>query len=130
MNRKIVGILVTTLLISAALPAVGTMNVKLSEKPLATSDIDWEVTIDRGEYDSIRHIEQTDDDGYICCGLTEESDMFYVQVLKLDSTGGIDWHIVNYNLNASVVTVQDSWVFGMYYGEKVLVCLFSYGVSM
>jgi hypothetical protein len=86
----------------------------MKNSPLKTSEVEWELTVDGGEYDSIRHIEQTNDDGYICCGLTEESDMFYVQVLKLTSAGDIDWHIVNYDLNSSFVTGPNSWVFGMY----------------
>jgi len=115
MKKKIVGICVCMLLIATALPAVGTLNKTINEKNVETQSrgIEWNLTYDRGEFDDIRYITQTDD-GYICCGLTEESNNFYVWILKLDADGNEDWHIVNYDLNGTGLGTTDNDVFSMH----------------
>jgi len=114
--KKIVGVLVMTLLIMTAIPTIGIMNKNFEEEvTLQNFDgVEWSQTIDRGEFDSIRYVEQTADDEYICCGLTEESDMFYVQLLKIKSDGNVNWSVVNYNLNASIVGDSLSYLYAYY----------------
>jgi len=115
MKKKIIGILVCMLLIATAVPAVGTINKNTNEKTVLQlpNGVEWDLTIDRGEFDSIRHVEQTSDGGYIGCGLTEESDMFYCYLIKVDSDGNEDWRVINYDLNASYVTSPSSDVYAM-----------------
>lgn len=116
MKEKIIGILVCMLLIVTAIPAVGELNKTIDEKPTIKNlnGIEWNITYGGDEFDAIRNVEQTDDDGYICCGLTEESDNFYVYLLKLDSDGNEEWSIVNTNLNGTYVDPYENDVFGMH----------------
>ncbi len=113
MRKKIIGILVMMLLISTALQTVGT-NIKKEHAVQNLNGVEWDLTIDRGEFDTIRHVEQTTDGEYICCGITEESDEFYVHLLKIKSDGNVNWSVVNYNLNASYVGVSNSNIYAIY----------------
>jgi hypothetical protein len=54
--------------------------------------------------DELRIVEEAHDGGYISCGVTEESDNYYVWLLKLFSNGTEDWHLINYNLNGTIMT--------------------------
>jgi hypothetical protein len=118
MKNKIVGILVTTLLIATALHAVGAMNeVKdiCNENNCSMQPtVEWEKTFGGDEFDMIYSVEQTNDGGYIACGTTEESGMNYVWLLKLDSDGNEEWSVVNHDLNASKMTSADMQVLATY----------------
>ena len=107
MRRKIMGICVCMLVLATALPAAGTLNKNIEKEiePLLPPSVGWNLTYNRGEFDSIRDIQQTKPDGgYICCGLTEESNNFYILLLKLYANGTEEWHVVNYALNGTYVT--------------------------
>ena len=119
MNGKIVGTFVMTLLIATAvLPVVGTMNeVKdiCNESNCSMQPtVEWEKTFGGDEFDWIYSVEQTNDGGYIACGVTEESGMGYVWLLKLDSGGNEEWSVVNHDLNASKMTSTDMQVTATY----------------
>ena len=105
MKKKIVGILVCMLVIATALPAVGIMNKnkQYNIEPLIPPSVEWNLTYDRGEFDEIRYIQQTPEGGYIGCGLTEESNNYYIMLVKLDSDGDEEWHVVNYDLNGTYI---------------------------
>lgn len=105
MKRKLVGICVCMLVIATAVPAVGTLKT-IHENNLQPQrrGVEWNLTYDRGEFDEFRHVTQTmPDKGYICCGLTEETNNYYVLLVKLDTDGNEEWHVVNYDLNGTVV---------------------------
>jgi hypothetical protein len=113
LRKKIVGIFVCTLLIATAIPAVGTMNTTTYKKYNLqyANSIEWNLTYGGDEFDAIRCVDQTSDEGFICCGLTEESDNFYVYLLKLDSEGNEEWNVVKTNLNGTYVDPYDNEVF-------------------
>lgn len=117
MKNKIVVICICTLLIATAAPAVGILNNPIhgkSQQLQNSRNMEWNLTYDRGEFDEIRYILQTTDGGYICCGLTEESDNYYVMILKLDTNGEEEWHVVNYDLNGTILGQTDNWIFTMH----------------
>jgi len=64
--------------------------------------IEWEKTFGGDEYDYFRGIQQTSDGGYIAFGETEQDDMNYAWLLKLDADGNEEWSTVNQELNGSV----------------------------
>lgn len=71
--------------------------------------VEWEKTYGGDEFDHFHWVRQTDDGGYIASGVTEESDMYYAWLLKLDADGNEDWRNVNYDLNGSTIS-NDMWV--------------------
>jgi hypothetical protein len=114
MKKKIVGIFVLTLLITTAvLPAVETTNIKMCQinDTLNQPIVEWEKTFGGDEFDNFIIARQTSDGGYIACGITEESDMYYVRVLKVDSNGNQVWSKTNYDLNGTIVTNTINWVY-------------------
>jgi hypothetical protein len=117
MEKKLVGILVMTLLIATALlPAVSSLKINKENANLSalSPDVEWDYTFGGDEFDILLDITQTDDGGYIACGTTEESDMHYVWLLKLDSSGNEEWRIINHDLNASIMTTTDFQVSAFY----------------
>ncbi|MFE3845304.1 PKD domain-containing protein [Thermoplasmatota archaeon] len=116
MRKKIVGIFVMTLFIaSAVLPALGTMN-EIKDSGISSLDgptVEWLKTYGGEEFDHFHTVRQTDDGGYIACGVTEESDMFYVWLLKVDSYGNEEWSKINYNLNGTYISNTEMWVVGL-----------------
>ena len=115
MKRKIVGMLVTALLIATAvLPAVGTMNenMDITTSNIQQPTVEWKKTYGGDEFDHFHTVRQTDDGGYIACGNTEENDMFYVWLVKVDSAGNEEWSVVNYDLNGSYLTNTEFWIMG------------------
>ena len=110
MNRKMVGILVLTLLIATAvLPVVGTMNEKMDITALNIQQptIEWEKTLGGDEFDYFRCIQQTSDGGYIAFGEKEQDNMNYAWLLKLDANGNEEWSVVSQNLNGSTYDTVD-----------------------
>jgi len=63
--------------------------------------IEWEKTFGGDEFDWFYCIRQTNDGGYIATGTTEESDMHYGWLLKLDADGDEEWSNVNLDLNGA-----------------------------
>jgi len=111
--KKILGIFVMTLLIaSAVLPALGDMNeIKdIETSGILSPTVEWMKTYGGEEFDHFHTARQTDDGGYIACGLTEESDMYYAWLLKVDSGGNEEWSKTNYDLNGSYLTNTDFWI--------------------
>ena len=111
MRKKIVVILVMTLLIGTTLSVNGineekqinnvTSTASLSQPP----EVEWSKTYGESEYECIWGIEETKDGGYIACGVKEESDSYYGWLFKIDSNGNEEWEVVNYDLNGTV----DGW---------------------
>lgn len=105
--RKIIAFLVMTLMIATAvLPVVGTMN---EEKSIEISNVDeptveWLKTFGGDEFDHFHMVKQTIDEGYIACGLTEESDNYFAWLVKLDSNGNEEWSKINYDINGTLLT--------------------------
>jgi len=107
MEKKIVGILVCTLLIATVVfPAVETTNIKMYKinETLNQPTVEWEKTFGGDEFDHFHSARQISDGGYIACGVTEESDMYYAYVLKVDSNGNQLWNKTNYDLNGTLFT--------------------------
>jgi len=108
MKRKIVGICVMTLLIATAvLPVVGTMNenMDITTSNIQQPTVEWKKTYGGDEFDHFHTVRQTDDGGYIACGNTEENDMYYVWLVKVDSAGNEEW-------SGSYLSNTEMWVAG------------------
>jgi hypothetical protein len=99
MNRKILGILVATLLIATAvLPVVGTMNEELKSKEIINKnlnfiddhelEIDWERLYGDSDDDLFRNVKQTVDGGYICVGVKDGQSHW---LFKIDANGDEEW---------------------------------------
>jgi len=104
MKRKIVGILVMTLLIATAvLPAIGTMNenMNITTSNIQQPTVEWEKTYGGDEFDQFRCVQQTSDGGYIAYGEYEELDITYARLMKLDSEGEEEWTVINHNINGT-----------------------------
>ena len=111
--KKILGIFVMTLLTATAvLPALANMNeIKdIETSGILSPTVEWKKTYGGEEFDHFHTARQTDDGGYIACGLTEESDMYYAWLLKVDSGGNEEWSKTNYDLNGSYLTNTDFWI--------------------
>jgi len=113
MYKKLVGILVVTLLITAALPAVGTMNIvnEKAEYPTQISGVEWTKTYGEDEYDVFYDVDVTTDGGYIVCGNHEENGNYYPYVLKVDSEGTQEWNwtIREFEFNGTICYIFDNW---------------------
>jgi hypothetical protein len=114
MKAKIICILVVTLLIATALPAVGTLN-KLKNK--ATSNIqnfgvEWHKTFGGSGYDTFYDVDQTADGGYIVCGKHEENDLYYPYIVRVDSNGDEiwNWTIQEFYYEEVWYDILDNWV--------------------
>jgi len=105
MKTKIVGILVIMLLMATALPAVGTMNKDNGQNIalLQSSEVEWEYTYGGDEFDWFYDIQPTRDGGYIATGLTEEDNLYYAWLLKVDADGIEEWSTVNYEFNGTAI---------------------------
>ena len=115
MKKEIIGLLVGTLLIATAvLPVVGTMNenMDITTSNIQQPTVEWKKTYGGDEFDHFHTVRQTDDGGYIACGNTEENDMYYVWLVKVDSAGNEEWSVVNYDLNGSYLTNTEFWIMG------------------
>jgi len=106
MNGKVIGIFVVGLLIAAAIPAVGYMKNEETNATVQSYGIEWEYTYGGDEFDWLYCIEPTDDGGYIATGTTEESDMNYAWLLKIDANGNEDWSAINYNFNGTYLDTE------------------------
>ncbi len=113
MKGKIIGILVATLLIAAALPAVGTMNKINNKAPSSTqnSGVEWSKTYGEDEYDVFYDVDVTNDGGYIMSGNHEENGNYYPYILKVDSVGNQDWNwtIRDFEINGTLYDIFDNW---------------------
>jgi hypothetical protein len=100
-----IGIVVGMLLLATTVPVVGAPTITIEERHLSPQSrgIEWNFTYDRGEFDAFRYTVQTKDKGYICCGMTEETNRFYILLLKLSANGTEEWHVINYDLNGTYV---------------------------
>jgi len=105
MKTKIIGILVCMLLIATALPAVGTMNKDNGPNmsPLQSSEVEWEYTYGGDEFDWLYDIQPTRDGGYIATGLSEEDNLYYAWLLKVDADGEEEWSTINYEFNGTII---------------------------
>lgn len=106
MKGKIFGICIGMLLIATALPAVGTINNEVIISPLQKNFVEWEHTYGGDEHDWLFHIQPTSHGGYIATGLTEEDNMFYAWLLKVDDDGQEEWSVVNYDINGSEISSE------------------------
>ncbi len=105
MKKKILVILICMLLIASALPAVGTIN-KIEEREMPSfyqSGVEWEYTYGGDEFDWLYHVQPTSDGGYVAAGLTEEDNMYYGWLLKVNADGEEEWSLVEHNINGSVI---------------------------
>jgi hypothetical protein len=129
MKAKIIGILVVTLLISAAFPAVGTINKIKNEATTSThnSGIEWTKTYGEDEYDVFYDVDVTDD-GYIMSGNREDNGYYHPYVLKVDSTGNQQWNwtVKEFEFNGTLCEVTDNWATGAKYTSdgKYAICLY------
>ncbi len=105
MKKKLLGIFVCMLLIATALPAVGTMNKDNGKNmvPLQSSEVEWEYTYGGDEFDWFYDVQPTRDGGYIATGLTEEDNIYYAWLLKVDADGIEEWRTVNYEFNGTEI---------------------------
>jgi len=97
MKKKIVGILVTTLLIATALHTVGAMNEVEDRNILSVGgpDIEWEFITGGPYQDTITAVYETEDGGFIAAGTTEDpEDVFSGWVIKLDKWGNEEWRTI------------------------------------
>jgi hypothetical protein len=92
----------------------------------ASGNIQWQNTIGGTGYDSIESISQTSDGGYILSGFsdspisgdkTENSNSFDAWVLKLDSSGDIEWQNTiggnDYDLGGEIIeTIDGGYILG------------------
>jgi hypothetical protein len=114
LNKKIIIIFVTTLLIATTvLPAVGKINEKMYpiNDTLLPPSTAWRKTFGGNEFDHFHSVRQDKTDGgYFACGLTEESNEYYVWLLKVDSNGNEVWSKINYDLNGTYLTNTEMWI--------------------
>jgi hypothetical protein len=105
MKKKIVGIIVCMLLLATTLPVVGTLNKKIetSGAPLTPSGVEWEKTYGGDEFDWFYDVQPTRDGGYIATGITEENNVYYAWLVKVNATGGEEWCIVNHEFFGSQI---------------------------
>ncbi len=96
MKRKILGILVCTLLIATSIPAVGTLNNSFQSKNPVDKPLNggWEKTYGGSEYDFCGSGRQTSDGGYIFCGETESygAEGLDGWLVKTDADGNEVWN--------------------------------------
>ncbi|MCK4415998.1 MAG: hypothetical protein KAU84_02490, partial [Thermoplasmatales archaeon] len=113
MKKKLLGILVCTLLIATAIPAVGTMNELEEEKsasiviknqevdkgnvnPLHDPVIDWERLYGGVNIEVFRGVKQTNDGGYIAVGAWNATrtptDSGSHWLVKVDANGDEEWN--------------------------------------
>jgi len=108
MKKKLLGILVCTLLIATALPAVGTTTEirgregnsnllkneevnKVNVQPLHDPEVEWERLYGGVNEDIFRNVKQTKpDDGYIAVGVWNSTSHWLV---KLDANGDEEWNV-------------------------------------
>ena len=63
--------------------------------------VEWERTFGGNEFDWFYCIRHTADGGYIATGTTEESDIHYGWLLKVDANGNEEWRNVNLDINGT-----------------------------
>jgi len=107
MKKKIVGILVATLLIATAvLPVVGTMN-EIEDRNISSvsgPDIEWEFITGGPYHDLITAVYETEDGGFIATGTTENpEDVFSAWVIKLDKWGNEEWRTIETEIQGTSI---------------------------
>ena len=110
MEKKIVGILVCTLLIATAVfPVIGTVNEKINQtnNTFLQPSIEWQKTYGGDEFDLFRCVQHTSDGGYIAFGEYEEDDNNYARLIKLNSTGDEEWSVINHDINGTGFDVDE-----------------------
>jgi hypothetical protein len=115
MKKKIIIVFVTMLLIATTvLPAVGKINEKMYpiNDTLLPPSTAWRKFFGGNEFDHFHSVRPTDDGGYIASGITEESNEYFVWIVKLDSNGEEEWRKINYDLNGTYITNTEMWVGG------------------
>lgn len=107
MKQKIIALCIMMLLMTTAgISAVGILNIQM-ETYTTQPMVEWEKTFGEDEFDYFRCIQQTSDGGYLAFGETEQDDMNYAWLLKLDADGNEEWNNVNQDLNGSVYDRED-----------------------
>jgi hypothetical protein len=103
MKAKIVCILLVTLLIATALPAVGTIyKLKTKERTISSGpQIEWIKNYGGYQFDQFRCVKQTSDGDYIAWGEYEEENINHGRLILVDATGNEIWSTVNYDINGS-----------------------------
>jgi hypothetical protein len=117
MKTKIIGILVITLLIATAIPAVGTLN-KINTKENSSSQnlgVEWSQTFGGSDYDTFYDVYCTNDGGYIMSGKHEENDLYYPYIVKVDSMGNEEWNwsIKEFEYEGETYDILENWVPGI-----------------
>lgn len=120
MKKKIIGSFICMLLIATPLPTLelgseekqivdysilnleNTLKKNNPVSALQPPELEWSKTYGGSEYDVLWCIKETDDGGYIACGITEEANVFYGWLLKLDSEGNEEWNVTNYEINGTI----------------------------
>jgi len=101
MNKKIIGILVCMLLITTAIPALGTTNdIKASDENNAYSsheiEVEWERLYGGVNIEVFRNVKQTNDGGYIAVGAWNATrtptDSGSHCLVKVDANGDEEWN--------------------------------------
>lgn len=105
MNKKIVGIWIGMLLLATTVPVVGTLNANFETKKalLLPPGVEWEHTYGGDEFDWFYDTQPTTDGGYIATGMTEEDNMYYAWLLKVNATGEEEWSAVNHEFNGTAI---------------------------
>jgi hypothetical protein len=102
-EKKIVGIFVCMLLIATALSAVGTIKTGMTMSSTGQDYVEWEYSYGGDEFDWLFCIDNTSDGGYIATGLTEENNIYYAYLVKVDENGIEEWSSINYDFNGTIL---------------------------
>ena len=103
MKGKLLTLSICMLLIATTIPAVGTLTNKMNTTLLTQDFVEWEYTYGGDEFDWFYCIDTTSDGGYIATGLTEEDNVYYAYLVKVDEDGIEEWSSINYDFNGTVI---------------------------
>jgi hypothetical protein len=102
MKGKILAMSICMLLIATALPAVGTLTTEVSTSS-QQMDVEWEYTYGGDEFDWFYDCVPTQDGGYVAAGLSEEDNIYYAWIVKVDEFGIEEWSTINYEFNGTEI---------------------------
>ena len=98
MNKKIVGIFILMLFVGAnAISALSNDFLSIEDSLLTSksSNVEWTNTYGDDRFEMLQCVHQTNDNGYIACGLKQaydtEQKVYRPWVIKTDSSGNLEW---------------------------------------